>query len=209
MPHMVEIDWERDAQLLQGWGAGDKSAGKELYDRHAPAVLRFYQNKLPDDAEELTQQTFLALVESHGRIREGVRVRAFILGIARHKLLNHFRKLSRSPFVEHQELPAIADMTPGASSVLAHKREQRLLLEGLRRIPIEHQTALELFYWEGLKAGELADVFGISASAMRSRLAKARALLEQTIHELAESPALSKSTITDLDDWAASIRARI
>ncbi|MCA9701630.1 MAG: RNA polymerase subunit sigma, partial [Myxococcales bacterium] len=87
-------------------------------------------------------------------------------------------------------------------------REQRLLLEGLRRIPLDHQVALELFYWEELNAAQIAEIVGVSHSAMRSRLVKARQLLEQAIGELAETPALLASTLGGLDDWAAALRAR-
>ena len=206
---VTEHDWQQDAELLARWRSGDNRAGERLYDRHAPAVMRFFRNKLPDQAEELTQQTFLALIESQARIQAGVTVRAFVLGIARFKLLQWLRKRSRAPFVEHEDPPAIAELAPGASTILARKREQRVLLEALRRIPLEHQIALELFYWEGLKGDEIAGVFGISPSATRSRLAKARALLEAEIAKVSGSPALSKSTITDLEAWAASIRARL
>jgi RNA polymerase sigma factor (sigma-70 family) len=201
-------DWARDAELLRRWRAGDNKAGAEIYDRHAPSLARFFQNKLPDQCEELMQQTFLALVESRDRINEGVTLRAFILSIARHKLIDHLRKISGGRG-EAEELGSIAALAPGASTVVAQKREQRLLLEGLRRIPIEHQTALELYYWEGLNANEIATVFGISHSAMRSRLAKARALLEQAMAELATTPEVLASTISGLDDWAAQIRAKL
>ena len=201
-------DWAQDAELLRRWRAGDNRAGAEIYDRHAPALARFFQNKLPDQCEEMMQQTFLALVESRDRINEGVTLRAFILSIARHKLIDHLRKLSGGRY-EAEELGSIAALAPGASTIVAQKREQRLLLEGLRRIPIEHQTALELYYWEGLNANEIAAVFGISHSAMRSRLAKARSLLEQAMAELSTTPELLSSTISGLDDWAAQIRAKL
>jgi RNA polymerase sigma factor (sigma-70 family) len=201
-------NWERDAELLARWRAGDRQAGAEIYDRHAPSVARMFQNKLPEQSEELLQETFLALVESRERIQAGVTLRAFVLSIARHKLLDHLRRLARGR--EHaDELGSIADLAAAPSTIVARKREQRLLLEALRRIPIEHQTALELYYWEDLKANEIATVFGISHSAMRSRLSKARQLLEQALAEQADSPELLESTLGGLEGWAAQIRAKL
>ena len=148
---------QQDGEL----GGGD--AGEQLYDRHVGAVARFFQNKVPDQVEELMQQTFLALVESRDRIRAGVTFRAYLLAIARYKLLDHLaRKTSGKARVVDLEADSMVDLAPGPSTVMARKREQRLLLEGLRRIPVEHQIALELFYWEGLNAAEIAEVFGIS-----------------------------------------------
>ncbi|MFV8753807.1 RNA polymerase sigma factor [Nannocystaceae bacterium ST9] len=201
-------NWQVDAELLDAWRGGDAEAGEQLYDRHVGAVARFFQNKLPDQAEELIQQTFLALVESRDRIRAGVTFRAFLLAIARYKLLDHIGRQTRDKVVD-LDADSMVDVSPGPSTVVARKREQRLLLEGLRRIPIEHQIGLELFYWEGLDAKEIADVFGISHSAMRSRLSKARTLLEQAMAGLADSPDLLNSTVAGLDGWAAGIRAQL
>lgn len=205
-----EGDWQLDAELLEAWRSGDPEAGEKLYDRHVGAVARFFQNKVPDQVEELMQQTFLALVESRDRIRAGVTFRAYLLAIARYKLLDHLaRKTSGKDRLVDLEADSMVDLAPGPSTVVARKREQRLLLEGLRRIPVEHQTALELFYWEGLNANEIAEVFGISHSAMRSRLSKARALLEQAMATLADSPELLTSTVAGLEGWAAGIREQL
>jgi RNA polymerase sigma factor (sigma-70 family) len=201
-------DWQIDVRLLDAWRNGDAEAGEQLYDRHVDAVARFFRNKLPDQADELMQQTFLVLVESRDRIREGLTVRAFLLGIARNKLLKCLEKKANNRVINH-EADSVFDLSPGASTIIARKREQRLLLEGLRRIPIEHQIALELFYWEGMSAAEIADVFGISHSAMRSRMSKARALLEAQMAKLSESSELLDSTVAGLDGWAAGIRERM
>jgi RNA polymerase sigma factor (sigma-70 family) len=201
-------DWQIDVRLLDAWRNGDAEAGEQLYDRHVDAVARFFRNKLPDQADELMQQTFLVLVESRDRIREGLTVRAFLLGIARNKLLKCLEKKANNRVINH-EADSVFDLSPGASTIIARKREQRLLLEGLRRIPIEHQIALELFYWEGMSAAEIADVFSISHSAMRSRMSKARALLEAQMAKLSESSELLDSTVAGLDGWAAGIRERM
>ncbi|WP_244923755.1 RNA polymerase sigma factor [Enhygromyxa salina] len=198
-------DWQRDAELLARWREGDTEAGAELYDRHSATVYRMFRTKVPDQAEELMQQTFLALVEGRDKIREGTSVRAFVLSIARFKLIDQLRSLTKGRAFD-AELESVAAVAPGPSTVLAKKREQRLLLEGLRRIPIEHQIALELHYWEGLKANEIAAVFGISHSAMRSRLSKARQLLEQAIVAFAASPEERDSTLGGLEAWAAQVR---
>lgn len=199
-------DWQLDVELLEGWRTGDGAAGRKLYDRHADAVARFFENKVCVGAEDLTQQTFLLLVESRDRIREGLTMRAFVLGIARNVLRDHVRKLARGRDVD-PEVEAMAELAPGITTVLAHNREQRLLLTALRRLPLEHQIGLELFYWEDMDAREIAEVMGISHSAMRSRLAKARALLREAMERLAESPELLASTLDNLPHWASQVRA--
>ncbi len=199
-------DWSVDVELLEAWRSGDMQAGARLFDRHADAVARFFANKACVGNEDLLQQTFLLLVESRDRIREGLTFRAFVLGIARNVLRDHVRKLARGREVD-AEVEAMAELAPGPTTVIGRTREQRLLLAGLRRIPLEHQIGLELFYWEEMDAREIAEVMGISHSAMRSRLAKARELLREAMAQLAETPEVLASTLDNLAQWASQVRS--
>lgn len=201
-------DWRVDAELLEAWRAGVAGAGSQLFDRHADAVARFFENKVREGTDDLIQQTFMVVLDGSDRIRDGVAFRAFVLGVARNVLREHLRKLARGRAID-PEVESMAALAPGPTTVIGRKREHRLLLEGLRRLPVEHQTALELFYWEGFDARQISEVMGISHSAMRSRLAKARALLRDAMQEIAESPDLLRSTVDALDGWAAELRAQL
>jgi RNA polymerase sigma-70 factor (ECF subfamily) len=97
-------------------------------------------------------------------------------------------------------------LSPVASAM--HHQEQRLLLEGLRRIPLTHQTALELHYWEELTAAEIAEVLGIPLGTAKTRLRDGRAHLEDQLRQIASSPEALRSTLDDLDRWARRVRAR-
>ena len=71
------------------------------------------------------------------------------------------------------------------------------------------QVALELHYWGGLNAAEIAKVLAVPHSTMRSRLGRAGELLERAISELGDSPELSRSTLDGLDLWAEQVRAQL
>ena len=200
--------WSVDVELLEAWRAGDVQAGAKLYDRHADVVARFFENKVCAGTSDLVQQTFLLLVENRDRIREGLTFRAFVLGIARNVMRDHARKLARGRAVD-PEVDAMVDLAPGPTTVIGQSREQRLLLAALRRLPREHQMGLELYYWEDMDAAEIAEIMGISHSAMRSRLAKARALLREAMERLAESPEQLASTVDGLAHWASQIRVQL
>ena len=85
-------------------------------------------------------------------------------------------------------------------------QEQRLLLLGLRSLTLEQQIVLELVYWEELNAAEIAAIVGIPHSTARSRIQRARQLLERAIEDIAKTPALGRSTLDGLERWAAEIR---
>lgn len=197
-----------DAELLDSWRAGDKLAGQRLCQRHAPAIVRFFRNKVSSPVEDLVQQTFLALLEGQERLGDPNKVRAYLFGIAHNVLRSHLRELARGRDID-PSVSSLAELDPGPTSALAHKREQKLLLLALRRLPIQHQVALELYYWESLNTVEIAEILGLSASAMRSRMARARSMLEAELASLAESDVELHSTIGRLDTWAAQVRARM
>ncbi|MEX1362632.1 MAG: sigma-70 family RNA polymerase sigma factor [Nannocystaceae bacterium] len=194
-----------DSALVEAWRCGDAAAGEELFRRHFTAVSRFFRNKLSAGVEDLIQQTFVALVEGRERLRAEQSFRSYLFGIAHNVLRAHLRALDRARRFDPTS-SSIMQLDPGPSTMHAARQEQRLLLRALRRIPMEHQVALELVYWEGLNAAEIAAVLGVPHSTMRSRIQRARALLEQAIEQLAQSPGLSKSTVDGLEQWAAQVR---
>jgi RNA polymerase sigma-70 factor (ECF subfamily) len=87
--------------------------------------------------------------------------------------------------------------------------EQRLLLEGLRRIPLDYQVALELYHWEGMTGPELAEALDIPEATVRSRLRRGVERLRERMQEIAESGEQLKSTLANLDNWAESLRDRV
>lgn len=136
-----------DRDLLLAWRDGDQRAAERLFERHASSIAYFFRNKLSTGAEDLVQQTFLGLVEGRHNVAQATNVRAYLFGIANNLLRKHLRSRARAPRFD-PGVSSVAQIDPGPSTLLGQKHEQRLLLEGLRRIPVDHQVALELYYWE-------------------------------------------------------------
>jgi RNA polymerase sigma factor (sigma-70 family) len=204
----VAGDWDRDVELLEAWRGGDDRAGEELFDRHANTVARFFENKVRESAEDLTQTTFVRMIEGRERVREGRAFRAYVFGIAQNVLREHLRALARGRNID-PDVDTMAELAPGPSTVVGVREEHRVLLEGLRRLPIQQQMLLELVYWERLKSHEIAELLGIQPSTARTRLATARAALGEKLAEIAASPDMLASTVHGLDTWAAELRARL
>jgi RNA polymerase sigma-70 factor (ECF subfamily) len=193
-----------DFELLDAWRAGDAGAGNELFRRHFGAVCRFFRNKVGDGVDDLIQRTFLACVESKHAFRGDSSFRTYLFTIARHQLYAHIEQRHR-PRLDGERM-AMSDIVPGPSRVLARKREQRQLLEGLRRIPLDHQVALELYYWEDLPASELARILDVPEGTVRGRIRKGKALLQEALEQLASDAQSLDSTMARLEDWARSVR---
>ncbi|MBK8264874.1 MAG: sigma-70 family RNA polymerase sigma factor [Nannocystis sp.] len=198
-----------DDRLLSAWRDGDEDAGVELFERYYDAISRFFRSKAWDSAPDLIQRTFLACLESRARIREGTAFRSYLFGVARNILLEHYRGKRRDgdriDFMER----SVEDFGPTPSSILGREQETQLLLQALRRIPIDAQTVLELYFWENMTAKEIADALQIPEGTLRTRIRRAKQLLEQQLAALAKTPKLLQSTVSDLESWAQSLRSAL
>ncbi len=199
-----------DGTLLSAWQEGDSKAGGRLIDRHLASVLRFFRNKVGSAAaaEELAQRTFKGAVEGIVRFRGGASARTWLFAIARNILRQWAEETARRRGRSEQlEDASVADLCDGPSTVVARRREQRLMLEALRRLPIESQLVLELFYWEQMTARQIAPVLDCPEGTARSRLRKARLELRGTLDQLARNPSELESTMHGLETWARELRA--
>lgn len=176
-----------DFTLLERWRDGDGVAGARLYQRHAPGVARFFVSKACEAAEDLIQQTFLATFEALPQFRGDASFRTFLFSVARNQLHNYYRNRDayRSRYAvlgpnESTELNAQRYQS-SPSSALSNARQQVLLLETLRQLPVDLRMALELHFWEGLTIPEIAAVMGIPANTGYSRLRRAKELLRERL----------------------------
>ncbi len=200
-----------DAELLSAWRDGDTTAGRQLFERHIPAVSRFFRNKVGEEREDLTQQTFLACLEGRDRIRDGSSFRAYLLRIARNQLYDHFSSQARraDPLTS-----SVLDLGMTPSAVLGARQRDGLLLSALQQLPLELQTCLELHYWEGLRLTEIAEITGVAPGTAKSRMFRARELLrELLLRSLKPDPQRARLETLGADEqdrlfetWATELR---
>ena len=198
---------EPDRALLARWQEGDGRAGEELFRRHVDAITRFFRNKVSRDIEDLVQDTFLGLVRAAGGFRADATVRTLLFTIARRRLYDHFAKVRREP-LDFTSV-SVADLGMQPPERIAARQEHRILLRGLRTIPIDHQIILELYYWEGIDGPELAEILDVEPPTVRSRLSRARAALERALGRLEASPEALATTLDGLERWAREIREQV
>jgi RNA polymerase sigma factor (sigma-70 family) len=198
-----------DSELLAAWSSGDRQAGELLFDRHFVAVTRFFRNKVGPEIDDLIQKTFLACVESKSQYRGEASFRAFLFGVARNVLHKHYRERDRALARFDRLETSVHDLGPSPSVIRARTEEQHLLLNALRRVPIDHQIALELHYWEALSSGDIAEVLGVPLGTAKTRIRRAKQLLGQEIEALQTGATELQHTETQLEGWATELRARL
>lgn len=198
---------DSDEAMFAAWRGGDARAGAELFERHYESVARFFRNKVDVDAPDLIQKTFLGCLESRERVRGDSSFRTYLFAVAHNVLYKHFRSRSRCPL--DFGVTSVHDLRPTATALLVRRGEERALLQALRQIPLEHQVTLELYFWEKLPAREMAEIQGVPEGTIRTRLRRAKQLLEQALARVASSPAELHDTLANLDAWASSVRAQV
>lgn len=186
-PRVVVEDPDRE--LIVAWQAGDESAFEELIRRHESRVYRLLYRMMgnKEDAEDLTQETFLSLHRHGHRFRAEARFSTFVYRVAANAALNRRRSLGRGrarvdKLKTRQEagddLPSAPrnpeDATLG-QELSGHVREALETLSPSLRMPVV------LYDIEGLAYGEIAKVLGIAEGTVKSRIHRARQALREEL----------------------------
>jgi len=170
-----------DQTLWQSWSGGDAVAGKSLSQRFLPVLRAFFASKVAaDQVEDLVQQVWLQIGEIRCRgsapeIRSSVR--SYVLGIARHVLLGYLRSRYRDERLDPLQ-SSIAILDPSLSQAVGRRMQAQRMLRALQRLPIDIQVMLELRYDHELSYPEIAGLYDLPEGTVKSRLARARRLLE-------------------------------
>ncbi len=196
---------ESDQDLLIAWRDGDRERGNRLFSRHVRSISAFFRSKLADGAEDLTQRTFLALVEQADRFRGDSSVRTYLFGIARKQLLMHLRSKTTERKRFDPATWSLVDVGVRLSQPVAREQERTLLFAALRTLPLDYQIALELHYWEDMEVAAIADVLEDPVGTIKSRLSRGRTLLGKALEELAPSLQVQTSVTSDLGRWMRSL----
>jgi RNA polymerase sigma-70 factor (ECF subfamily) len=199
------VDRRTDAQLLRGWRDGDKAAGKVLFERVFPALRRFFASKVDDGIDDLIQSTLLVGVERCDELRDDERFRAYLFTVARNELFGALRRRMRAEAFD-SGVSSIEDVATSPSGAVARRRDRERLVVALRRIPLDLQIALELHYWENMKAREIGDVLGVPTSTITTRLARARALVAEQLEAAEGRRVTAESASVELAQWASSTK---
>ena len=196
---------QTDEQLLAAWQGGDRGAAKALLDRYLELIHRFFRHKAPAErVDDLSQKTFQRCIEVASGGRKIQHFRAHLLAIARNLLVDQMRAVKRE-FVPLEN--SVVDAQTSAGGVLAREQTEFLLLDALRSIPLDHQIAIELHYWEELSGPEIAAVLGIPEGTVRSRLRHAKTALRSAMERRERDPAKILHSIQSLGQWADNVRA--
>ncbi len=151
----------------------DAERFRAFYEDALPRIYGYFLHRCAGSvpvAEDLTQETFVAAVDELRKGRRPETPIPWIYGIARHKLLDHYRKLARA-----EQPLADAELALDESAFLVQDDGGReRAAAALAAVPAAQRTALVLCYLDGFTAAEVGGELGKSTAAVHSLLERGR-----------------------------------
>jgi RNA polymerase sigma-70 factor, ECF subfamily len=162
---------------------GDRAALEELYLLHFDRIYSYLHVTVGNkhDAEDLTTQTFLKMLESIGRFKwQSAPFSAWLFRIAHNLSMDHFRASRRwQPEEEVPEPPA--DESTSAEMGALEAIGRRSMLELIEDLSGEQQQVLTLKFVFNFSNGEVATILGKTEGAIKSLQHRALASLQKQL----------------------------
>jgi RNA polymerase sigma-70 factor, ECF subfamily len=164
-------------------GASGAEPVAVLYRRALPQVYGYLLPRCGSTAvaEDLAAETFMAAVAAvrAGRVREPEVTVAWLVGVARHKLADHWRRSAR----EERGMAAVAVLAEEPGDPWDEHLDAQAAHAALARLAGPQRAALTLRYLDGLPVAEVAACLGRSVHATETLLVRARNALRRIYRE--------------------------
>jgi RNA polymerase sigma-70 factor (ECF subfamily) len=158
---------EDDDLTLVRHAQRDLRAFSTLYERYVTQVYRYLLFRVGnvDDAQDLTSQTFLAAMESLPKYRGQSQFIAWLLGIARHKTVDQFRR--RKPEVEIETAENLSDSDDPPDDLIGRQLQMEQVTRKLNTLAPDRAEALTLRLFAQLEVREIAQIMERDEAAVR------------------------------------------
>jgi RNA polymerase sigma-70 factor, ECF subfamily len=178
-------DASSDVILVNRIAAGDKLAMQALFARHRTPLyrwlLRFVDNETL--AEDLLSEVFLDVWRQAGRFEGRSLVSTWLLSIARFKAISARRRRTDAELDEKIQT-TVADPANDPEAALQEKNRGELLRQALTRVSREHRQIVDLVYYHEKSIEECAQILGIPAATVKTRMFYARKKLAELVKDV-------------------------
>ena len=172
-----------DAELMDRVREGDQDALAALMDRWELPLKSFLARIVLNatEADELAQETFVAVWQSRARFRPGAAFKPWVFTIALNLARKRLRWWRRRPTVSLDEWmragvsePTEASSEPGTPALLERQEVAAAVRDAIAALPVDLREALVLFEYEHLSHAEIARAVGATPKAVETRIHRAR-----------------------------------
>ena len=185
---------ERDVlvTLVKGLQNGNSDAATELYETFQSDIYYFILKTVNNDqelAEDLTQDTFIEILETIDKLQEPAAFVTWSKQIAYHKCTAYFRKRKELLVDENEDGYSVFDTIEEAreefipDAALDHEDLKQTIMKMINDLPEEQKTAILLRYFNEISVKEIADVQGVTEGTVKSRLNYGRKAIKQAVED--------------------------
>lgn len=188
-PVTPTAEGSRDHLLMQQIADGDHEAFRHLIERHQNMVVGTVAKMLGNasEAEDIAQQVFLRIWKSAKRYKPTAKFTTYLFTITRNLVFNEIRRRKRRNEVSSDEREEVAHYQIADSSEyrpdqeLARQELTEIVDKAIADLPEQQRMAVVLRRYEQMPYGEISEVLGISISAVKSQLFRARTALRESL----------------------------
>jgi len=186
--YATRVEDSDETRLIARVLAGDRRAGRELYNAHAPRVYRLIHRLCGDEdlAQEFTQEAFIRAFDRLDRFRGESALSTWLHRIAVTVTSNGMRKVRR---LRERESDIDPDFPAGPGSHGHHRSEPDLrakIKAAIDELPDVYRTTLVMHDIEGYTHTEIANILDVPEGTSKSRLSAARAQLRKVLAPFSE-----------------------
>ena len=164
-----------DEMLIRRIAQRDQLAMRALFGRHRVPLYRWLLRLVGDEssAEDLLSDVFLDVWRQAAAFEARSSVSTWLLAIARYKALSARRRRTDAE-LDEKVASTVADTADDPEVVLQKKTRAELLRHSLARLSPEHGEVIDLVYFHGKSVNEVAEIVGIAAATVKTRMFYAR-----------------------------------
>ena len=173
-----------DINLINRIATGDKLAMQTLFARHRTSVYRWLLGFVSNEtlAEDLLSEVFFDVWRQADRFEGRSSVSTWLISIARFKALSARRRQVDLELGEEIET-SVADPADDPEAALQEKHRSELLRRALSRLSSEHRKIIDLVYYHEKSIAECAEILGIPAATVKTRMFYARKKLAELVKD--------------------------
>jgi len=180
-----------DPELTRRCLAGDERAYRELVKRYERQVysLALRMLRVREDAEDLTQETFVRMFKALDRYDPSRPFPAWLFTIAARLSIDHIRRrrlktvsiFRQDPGTEEEHVLELEDTTPGPAELAERSEEERATEALIAALPEHYRVVVLLRHQQGLSYEEIAEALRLPLGTVKARIHRARALLRDRL----------------------------
>lgn len=188
-PSTPSAEGTMDHMLMQRVAMGDHDAFRQLIERHQNMVVGTVAKMLGNasEAEDISQQVFLRIWKSAKRYKPTAKFTTYLFTITRNLVFNEVRRRKRRKEVSSDEREDNSHLEISDSEQYRpdHEMQRQELThvvdKAIAALPEQQRMAVVLRRYEQMPYEEIAEVLGITISAVKSQLFRARTTLRESL----------------------------